>query len=341
MISKITLRSLVVSTVLILFLLAACSTPATPTATVEVTSTQAPEAVATPTATPEPAVVWLITGASSETVMGEQFSAFLNERAPIDNFTLEVRETFSQDGIPGDLQIAVFLSPGEDVVTLAADHPDTQFVVISDHDLTPASNLSVIRAAETQAAFLAGYIATLNAPDFRSGALLVDGTVNTAQTQDSFLNGGRYFCGRCAPVFAPIVLFPQVGLVPAGADAAGWQTAFDTLNQNFIETLYVPAEGLLPEFLTYLAGKNVGVISNAPPPASSKAIWIATVQSDLVAALAGIWPALTAGEGGKTVPASLVLTHVNGENLSPGRQKLAERIIPGLISGVISPLSVP
>lgn len=341
MITKITLRPLVVCFSLMLVLLAACSSTATPAPTVEVTSTQAPEPVATPTATPEPAVVWLITGAKSETGVGGQFTEFLNERAPIDRFTLEVREAFSQDEIPGDLQIAVFLYPAEDVTSLAANLPDTQFVVISGDDLTPASNLSVIRTAENQAAFLAGYIATLNAPDFRSGALLVDGTANTAQTQDSFLNGGRYFCGRCAPVFAPIVIFPQVGFVPAGADAAGWQTAFDTLNQNFIEIVYIPVEGLLSEFLTYLAGKNVGVISNAPPPADSEAIWVATVQSDLVGALAGIWPALTAGEGGKTVPASLILTHVNAENLSPGRQQLAERLIPDLISGVISPLSVP
>jgi len=268
-------------------------------------------------------------------------TAFLNERAPIDSFTLEVRETFNQDELPGDLRIAIFLSTTEDIVNLAANLPDTQFVVISGEDLTPASNVSVIRTAENQALFLAGYLATLNAPDFRSGALLVDGAANTGPAQDSFLNGGRYFCGRCAPVFAPIVLFPQVGLVPAGADAAGWQTAFDSLNQNFIETVYVPAEGLLPDFVAYLAGKNVGVISNAPPPAGSETIWLATVQTDSVAALASIWPALTAGEGGKTVPAELVLTHVNSENLSPGRQQLAEIIIPDLISGVISPLSVP
>jgi len=341
MISKITPRPITLLTVVLLLVLAACSTPPAATATVEVTATFTPEAVITPTATSEPAAIWLLTGTGIDTPLGDQMTAFLNERAPIDGFTLEVRETYNQDEIPGDLKIAIFLSAAEDVVNLAGSQPDTQFVAISDSDLSPAVNLSVIRPGENQALFLAGYLATLNAPDFRSGALLMDGAANTAQLQDSFLNGGRYFCGRCAPVFSPIVLFPQVGLVPAGADAAGWQAAFDTLNQNTIETVYVPAEGLLPEFLIYLAGKGVGVISNAPPPAGSETIWVATVQPDAVAALASIWPALTAGEGGKTVPAGLVLTQVNGENLSPGRQQLAEIIIPDLISGVISPLSVP
>ena len=326
---------------MLLLVLAACTATPSPIATVEATQTSAPEIVNTPTATPEPAVVWLITGTNIQSSLRSQVESFLTEQAPTDGFSLEMHETFSESAIPGKLQIAIFLSTTEDVASLAAAQTGTQFVVITDADLTPTANLSIIRGGENQVVFLAGYLATLNAPDFRSGALMVDGAVNTAQVQDSFLNGGHYFCGRCAPVFAPIVLFPQVGLVPAGADAAAWQAAFDALNQNLLETLYIPAEGLLPEFLAYLAGKNVGIISNAPPPAGSESMWLATVQSDIVGALASIWPALTAGEGGKTVPAELVLTNVNSTNLSPGRQQLAERIIPDLISGVISPLSVP
>ena len=327
--------------IIVLLVLAACSAKPSPTAVIEATPTLAPEAVFTPTSTPEPAVAWLITGTGGENPLSSEISAFLNERAPIDGFTLEVMETFNQGGVPGDLQITVFLSPDEDVASLASNLPDTEFVVIADTDLAPADNLSVIYASENQVVFLAGYLATLNAPDFRSGALLVDGAANTTQLQDSFLNGGRYFCGRCAPVFAPIVLFPQVGLVPASADKAGWQTAFDALHQNDIELLYVPQEGLQPDFLAYLAGKNIGIVSNAPPPAGSEAIWVATVQSDSATALASIWPALTAGEGGKALQSGLALSHVNNANLSPGRQQLAERIIPDLVSGIISPLSVP
>ncbi len=325
----------------LLLVLAACTATPSPTALVESTQTSAPEIVNTPTATPEPAVVWLITGINIQSTLRSQVETFLTERAPTDGFSLEVHQTFSESAIPGKLQIAIFLSTTEDVASLAAAHTGAQFVVITDADLTPTANLSIIRGGENQAVFLAGYLATLNAPDFRSGALVVDAAINTAQLQDSFLNGGHYFCGRCAPVFAPIVLFPQVGLVPPGADAAAWQAAFDALNQNMLETVYIPAEGLLPEFLGYLAGKNVGIISNAPPPTGSDSMWIATVQTDVAGALASIWPALTAGEGGKTVPAELVLTNVNSTNLSPGRQQLTERIIPDLISGIISPLSVP
>ena len=153
------------------------------------------------------------------------------------------------------------------------------------------ANLSIIRGGENQAVFLAGYLATLNAPDFRSGALLVDGAANTAKLQDSFLNGGHYFCGRCAPVYAPIVLFPQVGLVPAGADAAGWQAAFDTLNQNLLEMLYVPAEGLAAGIPGLSGREKCGHYQQRTPTRRQRINLVATVQSDIVGALASIWPA--------------------------------------------------
>jgi hypothetical protein len=341
MISKITLRSLIISAVLILFLLAACSPPSTPTATVEVTSTQAPEAVATPTATPEPAVVWLVAGPDVDPNLYERVLFWMTGQSKDDNFSLEVKDSISPAEAPANLQAVIFLSPTENIQDIAASLPQTRFVALTDKDLSPGANLSIIKTLDIQAAFLAGYLATLNAPDFRSGALFVDGRPNTANLQDAFLNGGRYFCGRCAPVYAPIVLFPQVGLVPAGADAAGWKAAFDILNQNDIEMLYVPIEGLLPDFLAYLTEKNVKIITPIPPPDNFVSIFVANVESASLTALVELWPQLASLTEGKLINAGVQITHLIPENLSAGRRQLAERIIPDLISGVISPLSVP
>ena len=328
---------------LLLVILAACS--ASPGVTqappVDPSPSPVPTVAVPPTPTPTPASVWLIASPDVDARLREDYSNVLANLAAQDNLAFEVLDSFRQSDLPADLKVALFLSIPEDLTSLAANLPDTQFAAVTSSDLQPAANLSVIRTADNQVVFLAGYLATLNAPDFRSGALFVDGAANSAQLQDSFLNGGRYFCGRCAPVFAPIVLFPQVGVVPANADAAGWQAAFDTLNQNNIEMLYLPAEGLLPDFLAYLAGMNVKIISNAPPPAGSEGLWVATVQSDTLAAINALWPDLLAGTGGQISQAGLALTNVNGANLSMGRQQLAEKIIPDLTSGVIYPLSVP
>jgi hypothetical protein len=132
-----------------------------------------------------------------------------------------------------------------------------------------------------------------------------------------------------------------MGLVPPNSDAAGWKTAFDALNQSGLEMLYLPAEGLQPDFLAYLAGTNVKIMTSAPPPAGSENLWVAVVRTDPLTALQELWPDLLNGSGGKSVTAPISISDVNPANLSIGRQQLAERLIPDLLSGAVSPFTVP
>lgn len=328
--------------VLTLGFLSGCSRlDASPTSGTPVVSEPTPEASLPPTPTDNPASIWLVAGAQADPALRQEFSSWL---AAIANqaglLFLEVDE-FKSSEVPEKLLAIVFLTHSEDLTSLAANMPETQFVLVTPDPLPAAANLSVIPNAPDQAAFLAGYLATLNAPDFRSGGLFVEGAAGSNSQMESFLNGGRYLCGRCSPVYTPIVPFPQTALVPSGSTAEGWQTAFDSLNQNRIEMLYVPAEGLSPEFLSYLSDKNIGILSNAPPPAGFESIWIATVKSDPLAALESLWPGILAGSGGQTVSAGVEISHVNPDNLSTGRQQMAEAIIPDLMTGRLTPLSVP
>ena len=96
-------------------------------------------------------------------------------------------------------------------------------------DLSAGGNLSVVRQLEVQRTFMAGYITTLIAPDWRAAGLLPDAP---ADLQDAFINGGRYWCGRCIPMYAPLVLFPLAGTQPAGTDAAGWQSTLQDLQKK-------------------------------------------------------------------------------------------------------------
>jgi len=317
--SKISNRiSVVVPLILLVALLAGCAPPAQTTPTPEPAPSQdtVPTDAVVPTPTAEPASIWLIASPSADEELHKEFSAWLAAQAEQDGYGFMEADDFRAGDVPDDLKAVVFLSPMDGIGDLAANLPDTQFIMLTPEDLPPAENLSVIRTSANQASFLAGYLATLNAPDFRSGALFVDGTETSSQQQDSFLNGGRYFCGRCSPVFAPIVAFPQVGLVPSGSDFSGWQAAFDALDQNRIEMIYLPAEGLAPEFLGYLSDKNIGILSNAPPPSGFESIWVATISSNPLSALQSMWPDILAGNGGKSVQAEVELTNINPANLS-------------------------
>jgi len=298
------------------------------------------ENTVTPTPLPETPEIWLIAGPEVDGAVRQTYIDWLTIQAERNGHILVAYDSFLASEIPADLKAAVFLSEPADLSSLAANLPDTQFVVITQTDLQPSANLSVIQESKYHALFLAGYLSILNAPDFRGGALLIeDGSGNLQQ--QAFVNGGRYFCGRCSPVFAPIVAFPQVVLVPVGTDAAGFQTAFDTLNQNRIEMLYLPAEAILPPFLDYLAAQGVGVISNVPPPSGYESLWVATVSSDSFSAFESLWAQIEAGTGGLSIRPELSLTNANPDKLSIGRQQLAEQLIPTLIAEAIEPLDLP
>lgn len=293
-----------------------------------------------PTPTAEPATIWLVADPQVNPATRQEFSAWLAARSEQDGYQFAEVAEFRSSDIPAQLKAAVFLFPGEEASSFAANLPDTQFVAVTAGEYPTAANLSVIQTSTNQASFLAGYLAILDAPDFRAGGLFVDDPAGR-EKENSFLNGGRYLCGRCSPVFTPLVPFPQTGLVPANSGVEAWQSALDALNQNRIEMLYISAEGLTPEFLSYLSDKNIGILSDTPPPSGFESNWVATVSTNPLAALETLWPAIMAGSGGQNASAGLEISNVNPDNLSIGRLELAKKLIPDLENGRIIPLSVP
>jgi len=341
MLSKNTFQfAFIVSLILVMGFFTGCS-PQIKSPTVEASpSAVVVENPVTPTPQAETPEIWLIAGPEVDEAVKQKYSDWLTIQTEQNGQILVTYDSFLSSEIPAQLQTVVFLSEPEDLSNLAANLPDTQFVVNTQTDLQPSSNVSVIQESKYDALFLAGYLAILNSPDFRAGALLMDDGSGNLQ-QQAFVNGGHYFCGRCSPVFAPIVAFPQVVLVPVGADAVGFQTAFDTLNQNRIEMLYLPAEALLSPFLDYLAAQGIGVISNAPPPGGYESLWVAMVSSDSFSAFERLWPQIEAGTGGLSIRPDLTLTNINSDRLSIGRQQLTEQLIPPLMADAIEPLDLP
>jgi len=211
-------------------------------------------------------------------------------------------------------------------------------VVVSGQDLPAGERLSVIREPEEMRTFMAGYITTLVAPDWRSAGLLPD---DPAQLQDAFINGGRYWCGRCIPIYAPVVLFPLVSVQPASTDAAGWENAVNELQQKILDAVYLSPQAFSPELVKALVDQQLLLTGTQFPGIDFKASWIATLSFDPIPALKSLWPDLVAGQGGQTASASLAWTNVNEDLFTPGRQRLAQQALDGLLDGSINPLSVP
>ena len=320
----------------------AISTPQPTPMPEETSPTQAESSQETllPSPLPKTEYLYLIGAQGTDASTTEQIEQYLKQRAASAGFEFVSSDDFPQGEVDGILRIAVILNADENIRELAAANRQTQFVVFSGMDIQPAENLNVIRQSAGVQAFLAGFIAVLVASDYRAGALLADDTFALDRIQDAYANGARYLCGRCTPVYGPIVAFPQMAVIPASSPSDAWQAAFDQLHQNRIQSLLLSPQGAQAQFLTYLAGLNVSVLGFQPPPEGFSSNWITTIQFDAVAALDQLWPELTSGAGGRAFSAPIRLNDINENLLTPGKLIMVEQVMNDLQEGWIYPFTV-
>ncbi len=323
--------------------LAAC-TPPTPSSTdaliptvSEATLTSQPSQE--PTAAP--ATLMLVSDSSAAAADVQNAETRLTALAAQNNLRFVKAETLSAADLTTEVKIVVWVGAADGITDLAAGAPQAQFVAITASDLQPAANLNVIHTSPQNAVFIAGYISTLIAPDWRGAALLPANGPLGDQVQTIFENGGRFFCGRCAPAYAPVVLFPLSAVLPSGSPASAWQAAFDELNQNVIEVLYVSDAAASPEFLTALKDAGITLIGSQAPSPDLQSNWAATVQMDGVSLLDTLWPDLLAGKPGQAFEAPVTLSDINPDKFSPGRQERVQTMITNLQNGLVDPFSVP
>ena len=219
--------------------------------------------------------------------------------------------------------------------------PQVQFVVVSEHELGMASNLNVIRWNVEDQAFMAGYISTLIASDWRAAALLPSEEPAASTLEQAYLNGGHYFCGICNSYYAPIKRFPLSTRLPAGSDAAYWQTVYTELQNNVIYVFYVAPDVAEPDLLRFLAQQSMILVGGKTPPDEVRSQWAVTVSQDLQTPLINLWGDLLNGIGGQQVNAEVVLSDLNENYLTTGKQRLIEEVRQALLDGKIYPLDVP
>jgi len=325
--------------VLVVILLAGCARPVenTPSAPVE-TSAPMP-AVEAPNAeapTPEPTEanrVVLVSASGAYPAM----EAALGELAAEAGLTVETRESVQAGDLSAEWKVVVFPSAPGNLAELAAAAPQTQFVAASGAELPAGANVSVIRLRPEYTSFVAGYLGVVLAYDFRVGALLpAEGTA-----AETFVNGGRFFCGLCNSTYSPIVRFPVVSQAPAGTAAGQWQQAVDTLQQNYLYVMYVSPEAASSELLSYLTAMRYTLYGGQTPPDEFRSRWAATVREDLVTPLRALWPGVIAGQGGQTLEASVEIADVNADLLSTGRLEQVQKMIAEMAAGRIYPFNPP
>uniref|UniRef100_A0A7C4KK02 BMP family ABC transporter substrate-binding protein n=1 Tax=Anaerolinea thermolimosa TaxID=229919 RepID=A0A7C4KK02_9CHLR len=328
--------------------LVACSSPsilpspaANPTASLQAlpppTSTPAP----TPTSSPELAVL-IPDPAHPEWT--EPVLAALQEFTAPAGLTLETTPRLDPAQLPSRLRLVVSLVSLPDLLALLAAAPQAQFLVVTDQPLDPAANLSVLHLNPEAQMFVAGLASTLLSDDWRAAGLI---PAETPTLQEAFVNGGRYFCGECAPGWPLGFNFPLAGGPQAAQDGPAWQAvAASFFDQGKVDVFFLSPEATRPEVLAYLNGlaqlnTPVRLVGILPPPPEIQSQWALSVSFDLPSALRQALPELLGGKSAGQLTAPIDLTHINPDLFTPGRERLVRTIMQLVISGQISPLSVP
>lgn len=297
--------------------------------------------IPTPSVTPPPGIVRLVTQAGFDAAYIEEIDIKLDELSAQAGLVYSRSETLAESELESTRAV-IWIGDPTEFNRLAAAAQEIPFVHIGSAKLDQAKNIFQIHLSPARVNFIAGLITVLIAPDRRAGGLFSVEDPDNAQWMNAFVNGAAYFCGRCMPVYAPVISFPITSAVSESQGFQGRKSAFDQLDQNRLEVLYLTPQAVTSEMLDYLASQSIVVVGSGPPPEGYNSIWAATVTENVASMLDQLWSELFQSDvSGQVLEAPIAIRDINDQILSPGRQQLVEKIASDLVDGWIEPLSIP
>lgn len=293
-----------------------------------------PDPAPTASATTPPRRAILLAPPGSDPALIGSIQPALQALASQSGLDHETVSALTPDDLGTANDIVLVLPPDPGVAALASSALNAQFAAIGVEGASPAANLSVIGAEgfrPDQEGFIAGFLAAVITPDYRVGVISPADTATGLAATQGFMNGAKYYCGRCVPAYPPFHVYPVSGEAATGSgDDVG--AAFDRLVGLGVTTIYL-GPGVSPQALPPNAADRGVVLLGAAPTGS--AAWAATVRSSPEQALQALWPDLVQGHGGKTLPLPITIVDVDPAAVSEGRLRLANQVLTELASGLI------
>ncbi|MFZ6030753.1 MAG: hypothetical protein ACOYYS_23860 [Chloroflexota bacterium] len=335
-------RPLVITLFALLFVISACtalrsSTP-TPTLLPTGTPTVTPTDTATPTETPTPLalLVMLVRPGGTDAALADALEVSLRQAAEADRMRWQVREALRPDDVTPELHLLVLLPGVSNAAALIAAADHAQILAIGIPGLESAPNLTTVQldnGRPDQLGFMAGFIATMLTPDYRSGMVGITDDTSARAAYLAFLNGDTYYCGLCLQSYPPFYSYPLYVEAPRGAAATDWWGNGEFLKDHQAGTVFIYPGAGDDAMLQQLAGYGINLIGTAPPPEALRANWVASLRTDPLPTILALIPALMDGQSGQSVSVPLQITDVNPDLFSPGRQHYANEVLADLLAG--------
>lgn len=327
--------------VLLTLLLASCALPSRQPAIPSATATARPTSTPLPTTTPATPLTILVIPADLSQEEASLYQKTIYDLAYAAGMRFQVLNTLT----PFDLELAgqalkivVVFPPDPGLAELTTIAPQAQFLAVGIPDLAPSANLTVIAAANRsieQQAFLAGYIAAMLSPDYRTGILTLADDPQGLAAETAFMNGRKFYCGLCLASFPPWYDYPLHIEIPADTPEDQYPAYARAFHNYQAEVVYIYPPLATVDVLETLAEYNIKIIGESLTLEDVRDQWVVSIQPDLLAAIQQTFPSLVDGQGGKEVAIPLFLNDVNEALLSEGKLRLAQEILHDLQAGYI------
>ncbi len=291
------------------------------------------EPAPTLTPVPDPKKVLLVTGAdANQGIVNILRSSFqtLSENL----FQLSEMDSLTPDQLPENVDTVIFPKTPADIGDFVQRFPQIQFITV-DPAVQSYSNVWTIQYDPGFQFFLAGYAVAITSYDWRGAGLL---STDIEHSDESFINGAHYFCGRCMPNIAPFVEFPLTVMLPSTASPEEWGAGIDQIQPNYVRTYYVSEEAASDALYQKLLTMDVSILGVNDPPAGLEGKWLAAIKIDLAGSVIKILEMeQPAEQPGIVVPELIVKSGSIGGSFNEGKKAVLEEVYTDLISGMVSP----
>jgi hypothetical protein len=188
-------------------------------------------------------------------------------------------------------------------------------------------------------AFLAGYTAAMITEEYHIGMVIPQGDADASRAYAAFVNGRTYYCGLCRTFYFTQTTYPTFVEIPASEDPKNYGGYANLLiNDRDVDTLYIYPSLANDDLLSYIGTQGVLLIGTSMPVPRPGG-WVMTIRPDTIKAIQTAWPNLIAGQGGVNVQSPLGIADVDTTLLTPGKLRLVQETLDGLLSGRILPSS--
>ncbi|MCE9645601.1 MAG: hypothetical protein K8S20_06340 [Chloroflexi bacterium] len=328
--------------VLTIAILSACgkSAPEVSGPTVLPTNTPPPTPTIIPTLSTPLAI--LVIPADMDKESSDLYQKTVYDLAQQSGFRSQVRNSLTPaDLADPTLKVVIALPPDPGIAALAPTAPGVQFLTVNIPDITAGGNVSVL-AGDSQVelpAFLAGYTAAMITEEYHIGMVIPQGDADANRAYAAFVNGRTYYCGLCRTFYFTQTTYPTFVEIPASEDPKNYGGYANLLiNDRDVDTLYIYPSLANDDLLSYIGTQGVLLIGTAMPVPRPGG-WVMTIRPDTIKAIQTAWPNLIAGQGGVNVQSPLGIADVDSTLLTPGKLRLVQETLDGLLAGRILPSS--